>query len=63
MRSTMTKKPWMRSELTLLDREYRAGGAKRAGKGLPHRTIRSIYVKAAELGLRRPGERGRPTHA
>jgi hypothetical protein len=59
----MTKMPWMRSELILLDQEYRAGGAKQAARALPHRTIRSIYVKAAELGLRRPGGRGRPTHA
>lgn len=53
------QRPWMRSELETVRREYPNGGAKRVALFLPHRSLIAIYGRANALGLRRPCGRGR----
>jgi hypothetical protein len=50
---------WRTTEDRLVQREYPLGGAKQVARHLPHRSLGSIYERAALLGLRRPGRRGR----
>lgn len=49
--------PWMRSEIETLRREYPAGGYKRVGQLLPHRSLDAIRMRASSLGIR--SDRGR----
>ncbi|WP_157081356.1 hypothetical protein [Sphingomonas koreensis] len=49
--------PWMRSEIETLRRAYPAGGYKRVGQLLPHRSLDAIRMRASALGIR--SERGR----
>lgn len=54
---------WERHEDDILRQTYPTGGAKGAGRLLPGRPLLGIYRRAAQLGLRRPGGRGRPRNA
>lgn len=54
-----TKRFWTGREEGLLRRHYAQGGVSACLSALPGRTAKSIYQRAGQLGLRRPGRDGR----